>query len=325
MAVDQSGLIEESFQNSGTAQLANLWDFYFDGYELIKFRVLTSSLPFPKFTHHTRSTGEKVYQGVEHIETVTLQFREDVDWTVYTYFKDWMGLIINEDREFSALSENTPKGSEDDFIHRNGTLTFFSSEDDEDKVVELTVKEFVRGFGTGVSATEDIVSGFMENYSIEKEKTRSKTNTFLTKEIIQNLLTSAYRRTRSQITRQINNRLTQFNRVAGFIGVTDGGRVSAIDDTLDPPPTKRNYTSNFQLPNLNLNRVDFGVLKRKLDERVAQVRKQKLRERETKSFVFHNMKPLGIQPLDLDYTNAEPVTLSIDFVVDTISSNEEQN
>ncbi len=303
MAVDQSGLIEESFQNSGTAQLANLWDFYIDGYEDVKFRVLSSSLPFPKFTHYTRSTGEKVYQGLEHIETITLQFREDVDWTVYTYFKDWMDLIINEDREFSALQENTPKGSEDDFIHRNGTLTFFSSEDEEDKIVELTVKEFARGFGMGVSASEDVVSGFMKNYAIEKQRSRGVTNKVLQKEIIQNLFISAFRRTWSQITRQINTRSL----------------------ALDPPPTTRAYSSTVHLPEINFKKVDFGRLERRLKPKITEVRKQKLRERETKSFVFHNMKPLGIQPLDLDYTNAEPVTLSIDFVVDTISSSEEQN
>lgn len=92
----------EILNNLGTAaQFASQWEFYIEDwdqseYKISRFKVISSNLPMVRLTTQTHKTGQSYYTGYTMPSTVSLSLREDVDFSVYNYFKDWESKIFDE-------------------------------------------------------------------------------------------------------------------------------------------------------------------------------------------------------------------------------------
>lgn len=115
--------------NQITFQQSNLWDFFiFESptnllsnfsianllqsvitdtsfvFEKMKFRVQTCSLPLPGLKTEELSTGRKVYKSREYEGDFAITIYEDITFSAYSYFDDWMKRVYN----FDLQTWNTP-------------------------------------------------------------------------------------------------------------------------------------------------------------------------------------------------------------------------
>jgi len=100
--INMINIAEETYKDSlkNAPQFSNLWEFsilddWNDTVGISKFRVESTSLPFPSLTVEKRSTGHHYYVGYELPESFSVTFREDVDFSVYRYFKNWQSKVFD--------------------------------------------------------------------------------------------------------------------------------------------------------------------------------------------------------------------------------------
>lgn len=82
-----------SFQTA--PQLSNLWEFYILDAENLKFKVINTSLPFPKLEQEKKPTGEHFYSGYTTPDTFSVTFREDVKFSIHDYFLNWQKMVFD--------------------------------------------------------------------------------------------------------------------------------------------------------------------------------------------------------------------------------------
>lgn len=88
----------------------NLWEFYFDDNQDIRFLVQTTSLPFIKFETETRNIGSKVLKSVTPEDTFSITFNETADFEVFDYMSKWMDDIFDKkERKFRSSTVENPK------------------------------------------------------------------------------------------------------------------------------------------------------------------------------------------------------------------------
>ena len=306
-------------------QLSNFWEFLIDDLESFtpRYQVVSTSLPFFQTQYQTRSTGEKVYTGVQHVDSITLELRETVEFSTYNYLKSWMDAVINEDFEFQAYE------GEEDPIHRDGILTFKSFRD-SGQTERLTneVKEFIRGFNVPGTSSEDLVQALSPPISrrIEYEMLQRPGQT-IQKEIIQNIFTNT--------ARQIG---TQLNRTADQVGDlarrASGGALDPPGASLPIPEVETRENRILQIPEhlrdgfrsqsiaRRFQRINYDSLVRRLSTRTNSLNRPVLEEYNTKSFIFRSMKIIGWQPLNLNYTSSEPIKYSVNLAVEEVRPTE---
>jgi len=74
----------------------NLWDFYFEDNEDIRYQVKNVTLPFIKFETETRNMGSKVLKSVTPEETFSITFNETSTFNIYDYMSKWMDDIFDK-------------------------------------------------------------------------------------------------------------------------------------------------------------------------------------------------------------------------------------
>ncbi len=83
----------------------NLWEFYFDDNQEIRFMVQNTTLPFIKFETETRNMGSKVLKSVTPEDTFSITFNETSTFDVYEYMTKWMDAIFDKkERKFRVAS-----------------------------------------------------------------------------------------------------------------------------------------------------------------------------------------------------------------------------
>lgn len=87
---------------SRAPQLTNLWDFYLEDwgndsrYAVSRFNVVSSNLPFvASLETDSFNTGENFYTDFKYPSSFTLELRENTEFTVYEYFKNWMSKVFD--------------------------------------------------------------------------------------------------------------------------------------------------------------------------------------------------------------------------------------
>lgn len=96
--IDISSDLYESF--TAAPQFENMWDFNMldwkkSNYNISQFKVISTSLPFLSFENGTHISGHTYYTGYKMPDTFSITFREDSDFAVTNYFKDWEAQIFN--------------------------------------------------------------------------------------------------------------------------------------------------------------------------------------------------------------------------------------
>jgi len=81
-------------------QLASNWDLQIDSPEgavlsKIKYKVISTSIPFQKFQVERKKSGETIFKGVEEADTFTITLRESPDFTSFLFFQTWMDLFYD--------------------------------------------------------------------------------------------------------------------------------------------------------------------------------------------------------------------------------------
>jgi hypothetical protein len=111
-------------------QLANMWDFYLtdweeSDYEINRFKVIETSVPMLSLETESRSNGEKVYVGYAMPESFSITFREDSNFSVFNYFKEWEREVFDQSTgQFKSRDRNSGQYKSP---VRTGTLLFQKS------------------------------------------------------------------------------------------------------------------------------------------------------------------------------------------------------
>ena len=82
---------------------ANFWTFRMPNDPLIEFKVKSTTLPFEKLISKTLSSGQKVWEGWEGIETFTVEFYETATFSTYRYFTRWIDRFYDKTRRVFRL------------------------------------------------------------------------------------------------------------------------------------------------------------------------------------------------------------------------------
>lgn len=99
--------IDSVFDIGDHLRLSN-WEFFFSTDSDIKFKVRSVTLPRFKLTHEALKNGLKNYTGVAHVETVTIEFYEDVNFSVDTFLQGLMDKVYDaENHVFRVLKSET--------------------------------------------------------------------------------------------------------------------------------------------------------------------------------------------------------------------------
>ncbi len=98
---------------SNPAQLTNLWDFYFVDWrgEMNVMKVVNTNLPYlvTLETGKYDTLGTHFYNGFTFPESFSVTFREDTNFTVYNYFKEWLDIIFDtKEATFKSYNMNSP-------------------------------------------------------------------------------------------------------------------------------------------------------------------------------------------------------------------------
>lgn len=224
----ETGIADEIYAQSSTV-INNQWDFYFDDWQAVKFKVIDVSIPAKKFTSETHNTGEKYYTGFTPEDEFSITFREDGDLNVLKYFSEWQNEFYNEYGEFVSMPSGTQKGSAGDKIHKTGS--------------------------------------FVLNQFVPKGRKKNQ---------LMNLLVLPLP---FKYTPQVIGRIRSV-----------GEFLTGNSSILKPPHFKKPASRPDFLP----NNQEIVIL----------------------TIKFLNMKYLGIEPLDFDYTDGHAITYSASFVMD---------
>jgi len=81
-------------------QFNNMWEFYIQDwketdYNISSLKVISTTLPFMQLESESHGTGHKYYTGYKMPENFSVTFREDSDFSVTNYFKEWERLIFD--------------------------------------------------------------------------------------------------------------------------------------------------------------------------------------------------------------------------------------
>lgn len=305
---------ESALNEMGASQFSNLWYLYFTDNQNTQFKVVDTTLPFINFETQTMNTGEKYYTGFTPVETFTVTLREDVNFSVYNYFKSWQDSFYNSDNEFVALDEGIEKGSENDPIHKQALLTFFSFEEEAREIVNFAAGEVTKAFpNVPIGALASDLMKYKEHFL------KLEPNFIVNQEIIQNILTSTISRVRS--------RAENFGRRVRNLGRRlTGGTVDNTYINPDAPPTRKQIDTIGPFTEFNIDPVRINAIARRVIEYTNAPpqdtrEKRSFRERPTQKFQFRNVKLIGFSELSLSYDTGDPllytVTLAPDEIVPT--------
>jgi hypothetical protein len=308
MAIDYA---ESALNEIGASQFSNLWYLYFTDNQNVQFKVVDTTLPFINFETQTINTGEKYFTGFTPIETFTVTLREDVDFSVYNYFKAWQDSFYNENNEFVALDEGIEKGSENDPIHKQALLTFFSFEEETRELVNFAAGEVIKAFPDVPFG--GIASEFMK---YKEHFVRPDPQFIVNQEIIQNIITSTVARFKSKA--------QNFGRKARNLGRRlTGGTVDNTYINPDAPPTRRQIDTIGPFIEFNIDPVRINAIARRVVEYTNAPpkdtrEKRKFRERPTQKFEFRNIKLIGFSELSLAYDTGDPLLYTVTLAPDQI-------
>jgi hypothetical protein len=308
-------------------QLNNLWEFSVrkndeNNWPLITY-VTDASLPFLNLTVETRNTGEKSYNGFTPIESFSLTFKETTQFSTYNYFNDWLKEVFDEaNGTFISLPPTVEKGGPGDNIHRSGILSFNTFELSGQKVVDVITKEIQK----------EVFSPFITYKEVEKavfkfirysEYERPDFDTIVTKEILGNIFTSLGRQV---VNTAVGSATNVLNRARGLVGLPTKTVRAAPE-----PPTRKStqrlshpFEYKFRVnrishsPKYRIGRVNMGRLIRNIRFQLRNLRVSTLREKQTKSFVYENLKILGISEVSLNYGDGTPLQFTVNFTADRI-------
>lgn len=96
--------IEAVFETSNHLRMSN-WEFYFTNNSDIKYKVRSVTLPRFKLTYEALKNGLKQYVGVEHVDTVTIEFYEDVQFTVDAFLQEMMDEVYDSEKQVFRTRE----------------------------------------------------------------------------------------------------------------------------------------------------------------------------------------------------------------------------
>lgn len=96
--------IEAIFELSDHLRMSN-WEFYFSNNSDIKYKVRSVTLPRFKLSHEALKNGLKQYVGVEHVDTVTIEFYEDARFTVDAFLQEMMNDVYDSERQVFRTRE----------------------------------------------------------------------------------------------------------------------------------------------------------------------------------------------------------------------------
>lgn len=309
------GIIDTSFDNSNH-QLANLWEFYIskkqgEEWPLVA-RVISTSLPFINLAFETRNTGEKAYTGFTPIESFSITFYENRDFSTYQYFKDWMNSVFDENQgTFISMESGVEKGSEQDLINRTGFLTFESFKVEGQRAIEIFVKEITKGLNDiTVTYGEGAVRQAAFQTITKKEYSFPGATTIVTKEILGNILTNLGRQAVQTAVGTVNSVANRARRIAG--------RPTKAAPRLPPPPTKKRYDIQRLPFEYNFDTETVERITQNIQQSLFRESRPEWVTYPTKTFKYENLKLLGLSELSLDYSNTEALQYSVTFTADRI-------
>jgi hypothetical protein len=139
--------IEAVYQDSMKVapQYANMWDFsivddWTENSGISTFKVESTSLPFPSLTVEKRVTGHHYYSGYELPESFSVTFREDKNFSVYTYFKNWQKQVFDLKTGTFISGANVPH-------KKTGTIRFTAFENGEEVPTKIFTLHGLRFLG----------------------------------------------------------------------------------------------------------------------------------------------------------------------------------
>ena len=112
----------DSAYNIGDHQQVTNWTFSFDNEESFEFRVRSVTLPYFKLTHESTRQGLKFYNGVEHVDQITLELYETLDFQTKKKLDALFGAVF--DLEKKVFKSNVPENA-----FPTGILTMYGGED----------------------------------------------------------------------------------------------------------------------------------------------------------------------------------------------------
>lgn len=74
---------------------SNLWEFYIDGYDQFKYRVVDVTLPLPGLESTSLNTGQKYWSDVQHPEEISVTLRETDSGHVFSLLWLWQNEIYD--------------------------------------------------------------------------------------------------------------------------------------------------------------------------------------------------------------------------------------
>jgi len=307
------GIIDTAYDSSNH-QLANLWEFYISKKEGEEWplvaKVISTSLPFINLTHETRNTGEKSYTGFTPIETFSITFYENRDFSTFQYFEDWMGAVFNEELgTFVSMESGVEKGSEQDLIHRTGFLTFESFKMDGQRQIEIFTKEVVKGLNDPTISYGNVRQAVFQAIT-KKEYSYPSTSVYVTKEILGNIFTNLGRQAVNTAAGTANSILNRGRRLAG--------RPTKSAFELPPPPTKKSYQIASTPIDYKWKSETIDRISQSIDKRLYRGSHPEWVAYPTKIFRYENLKLLGLSEISLDYSNVEALQYTVNFTADKI-------
>lgn len=279
MAIDY---IEQVSKRSNY-QLANLWEFFIDDNEEMKFHVTSTSIPQTKLSVEERNTGEKLYSGYEHESGFSIEIRETTDFKAYNYFKSWMDEVYDPVRRVFKLNPPT----------KTASLVYLGYTSDGEIPLEFRIKDITKAMGFDSLTRKEVINRLNRTFG-------TRTDKVTTKEIIQNIFTMFRQRA-----------INLQNNVRDIFG---GQRIQ-------PTPPIREQIENIGSFQITDRRDQFiRQIVQQVNQRVFRERIERFREEERKVFTFHNVRILGLSDIDADYSNTEALTLSVDMIADFVTT-----
>lgn len=299
---------ESAWKTQGNTQFSNFWYLYFTDAQETQFKVVDTTLPFINFATQTMNTGEKYYTGFTPIETFTVTLREDVNFSVYNYFRNWQNSFYNENNEFIALDEGIEKGDDNDPIHKQALLTFFSFEEDNRETINIIHKEVIKAF-------PDVPLGAVASEFMRYKEYFIRQGSVITnQEIIQNIITSTLARVKSKA--------QNFGRKVQNVGRRLTGRTP--DHTYinpDAPPTKKEFINVSPSFEFRVDPIRIRNIARRVLDNTPKDTRQKinLKEKPTQKFLIKNIKLIGFSEVSLSYDTGEPLLYTVTLAPDEIT------
>lgn len=127
----------ESAYNIGDHQKLSNWTFSFNDEEDFEYRIRSVNLPFFTLTHESTTSGRKFYNGVQHVDTISLDMYETLDYRTKQKLDELRDQVF--DIEQKVYKSNISPAT----AYPTGILTFYGEGDTITKVYKLERMRFL--------------------------------------------------------------------------------------------------------------------------------------------------------------------------------------